>query len=139
MTHRFNFFRAGGIDQVSLSSAADMLALEELDQKLWVALAMPTKGIDIDPDTLSLLDGDGDGRVRVLDILAAVAWAKATFKKPDELLASAETVNWLSSSPAFSKIYIISVISERLAAARSTVCISSAAPVRPEPGADITR
>lgn len=92
MTHRFNFFRAGGIDQVSLSSAADMLALEELDQKLWVALAMPTKGIDIDPDTLSLLDGDGDGRVRVLDILAAVAWAKATFKKPDELLASAETV-----------------------------------------------
>ena len=40
----------GGVDQVSLRDGEDMLALAELDQKLWVALAMPTKGIDIDAD-----------------------------------------------------------------------------------------
>jgi len=92
MPHRFHFFRAGGVDQVSIQNGADMLALPELDQKLWVALAMPSKGIDIDSSTLTLLDNDGDGRVRVNDILAAVAWAKATFKRPEDLLASKDNV-----------------------------------------------
>jgi hypothetical protein len=92
MPHRFHFFRAGGVDQVSIQSGADMLALSELDQKLWVALAMPSKGIDIDTSTLALLDHDGDGRVRVNDILAAVEWAKATFKRPEDLLVGRDNV-----------------------------------------------
>jgi hypothetical protein len=41
MGHDWHFFRAGGVDQVSLRNGADVLALAELDQKLWVALAMP--------------------------------------------------------------------------------------------------
>jgi len=65
MGHRFHFFRAGGVDQVSLRDGADLLALPELDQKLWAALAMPTRGIDLDPETLGLLDADADGRIRV--------------------------------------------------------------------------
>jgi hypothetical protein len=92
MAHRFHFFRAGGVDQVSLRDGADLLALSELDQQLWVALAMPTRGIDIDPDTLRLLDHDGDGRVRVRDILAAIEWAKHTFERPADLLASEDAL-----------------------------------------------
>jgi hypothetical protein len=92
MPHRFHFFRAGGVDQVSIQNGADMLALPELDQKLWVALAMPSKGVDIDASTLALLDYDGDGRVRVNDILAAVEWAKATFKRPEDLLVGKDNV-----------------------------------------------
>jgi hypothetical protein len=92
MAHRFHFFRAGGVDQVSLRDGDDMLALSELDQKLWVALAMPTRGIDLDPETLTLFDDDKDGRVRVQDILSAVTWTKATFKKPGDLLASKDEV-----------------------------------------------
>ncbi|HTR49592.1 MAG TPA: hypothetical protein VMJ10_02730 [Kofleriaceae bacterium] len=92
MGHRFHFFRAGGVDQVSLRDGADMLALPELDQKLWVALAMPTRGIDIDQETLKLLDADGDGRIRVQDILATIAWAKTTFAEPGALLASEDAV-----------------------------------------------
>jgi hypothetical protein len=38
------FFRAGGFDQCS-STAARLLALKELDQKLWVALGCPTRGL----------------------------------------------------------------------------------------------
>jgi hypothetical protein len=86
MPHRFHFFRAGGVDQVSIRDGADMLALSELNQKLWVALAMPTRGIDIDPHTLALLDHDGDGRVRIRDILAAIEWAKTAFVRPSDLL-----------------------------------------------------
>src|SRR5258706_3078679 len=100
MAHRFHFFRAGGVDQVSLRGGADMLALGELDQKLWVALAMPTRGIDIDHETLTLFDGDSDGRVRVQDILAGIEWTKATFKQPGDLLASKAEVQLSAISDA---------------------------------------
>ena len=36
MSHKFKFFRAGGFEQVRIDTAADLLALKELDQKLWV-------------------------------------------------------------------------------------------------------
>ena len=88
MAHRFHFFRTGGVDQVSIRDGADLLALRELDQKLWVALAMPSRGIDVDPETLSLLDADGDGRIRVHDIVEAISWSESTFKQPGDLLTS---------------------------------------------------
>jgi hypothetical protein len=47
VSHRWHFFRAGGVDQVSLRSGDDLMALAELDQKLWVALAMPASGVDV--------------------------------------------------------------------------------------------
>jgi hypothetical protein len=92
MAHKWHFFRAGGVDQVSLRDGADILALEELDQKLWVALAMPTREVDLDPATLDTLDLAKDGRIRVQDILAAVQWIKNAFKDPGLLLASADQV-----------------------------------------------
>ena len=92
MTHRWHFFRAGGVDQVSLRDGRDVLALSELDQKLWVALAMPVKGVDIDAETLALIDLDHDGRIRVQDVLATVAWIKATFKNPDDVLKSKDQI-----------------------------------------------
>ena len=90
--HRWHFFRAGGVDQVSLRNADDLLALPDLDQKLWVALAMPTHGVDLDPTTLALIDLDNDGRIRVHDIKVAIAWIKATFKNPNDVLRSASEI-----------------------------------------------
>ena len=49
--------------------------LESLDQKLWVALACPTSGLEIDAQTLSLIDTDQDGRVRAGELIAAVKFA----------------------------------------------------------------
>jgi hypothetical protein len=92
MGHNFHFFRAGGVDQVSLRDGADMLALSELDQQLWVALAMPMTGVALEKETLALLDHDTDGRIRVRDVLAAIAWAKSTFAQPGDLLESDEQV-----------------------------------------------
>ncbi len=92
MAHQWHFFRAGGVDQVSLRDGADILALDQLDPKLWVALAMPTRDVDIDPATLDGLDADKDGRIRVQDILLAVSWIKTTFKDAGKLLAGADSV-----------------------------------------------
>jgi hypothetical protein len=83
--HRWTFFRAGGFDQVRLNTGADLMSLEQLDQKLWIALSCPTKGLEFDSRTLELLDADGDGRIRVPEIIEAVKWAGSILKNPDDL------------------------------------------------------
>ena len=85
MSHTFKFFRAGGFDQVRIDTAADLLALKELDQKLWVALSCPTKGIEFDARTLALIDSDNDGYIRAPELLAAIDWAAARLADPDVL------------------------------------------------------
>jgi len=87
--HRWTFFRAGGFDQVRLATGADLMALEQLDQKLWIALSCPTDGLEFDAKTLEMIDGDGDGRIRVPEILEAVKWLGSVLKNPDELTRGA--------------------------------------------------
>lgn len=85
MTHQWKFFRAGGFDQVRLDTAADLLNLKTLDQKLWVALACPTTGVEFDARTLALIDSDNDGRIRPPELLAAIDWAAAHLAEPEVL------------------------------------------------------
>ncbi len=84
-THRWRFFRAGGFDQVRIDSAADLLAIATLDQKLWVALSCPVKGIEFDARTLALVDDDHDGQVRAPELIAAVRWAGERLKTVEVL------------------------------------------------------
>ncbi len=90
--HKWAFFRAAGVEQVVLRNGADLLHLEDLDLKLWVALACPTKGLEFDARTLELLDSDGDGRIRVPEILAALRWCGEVFADPDDLLKGGDSV-----------------------------------------------
>jgi hypothetical protein len=83
--HSWKFFRAGGVDQVVLSTAEDLANLATLDQKLWVALACPAKGLEFDERTMELLDSDHNGRIRPPEILAAVEWLKDSLKDLGEL------------------------------------------------------
>src|SRR5450432_517891 len=86
MTHSSKFFRTGELDQVALETSADLLNLEHLDQKLWVALSCPVKGLELDEKTLALIDSDGDGRIRVPELIAAVKWAAARLNDASLLL-----------------------------------------------------
>ncbi len=90
--HRWSFFRAGGVDQVRLERGADILNLHQLDQKLWVALSCPVKGLEFDEQTLALLDSDHDGRVRVPEILEAVSWLGKVLKNADDLVKGQDGV-----------------------------------------------
>jgi hypothetical protein len=92
MSHTWKFFRAGGFDQVKLESGADLANLDQLDQKLWVALACPTRGLEFDNRTLDLIDTDKDGRVRVPEVIAAAKWATSLLKNPDDLLRGSPTL-----------------------------------------------
>jgi hypothetical protein len=88
MAHRFSFFTAGGSAQAKISDTSDLLGILELDQKLWTALAMPVTGVDLDAATLKLLDADGDARIRVFDIKAAITWLQGALKSPGDVLRS---------------------------------------------------
>jgi hypothetical protein len=90
--HTWKFFRAGGFDQVRLDTGADLMALDQLDQKLWVALACPTTGLEFDKATLAMIDTDKDGRIRAPELIAATKWAGSCLKNPDELLKSSPTL-----------------------------------------------
>ncbi|MCF7837640.1 MAG: hypothetical protein K9N49_03335 [Candidatus Marinimicrobia bacterium] len=80
--HTWRFFTTGGVSQPELRTADDLRHLPELDQKLWMALALPTQGTAIDPRTAVLLDTDGDGRIRPPEILAATRWLTDVLDNP---------------------------------------------------------
>jgi hypothetical protein len=90
--HRWRFHRIGGLDQVRLESADDLRNLGQLDQKLWVALACPTKGIEFDQATLALLDADKDGRVRVPEVVGAVRFSDLRLKDLGDLVKGKDTL-----------------------------------------------
>ncbi len=83
--HTWTFFRAGGLDQVLFDKADDFRNLRQLDQKLWVALTCPVKGLQFDSRTLELIDTDKDGRVRAPEVISTVEWACGLLKDPAEL------------------------------------------------------
>ncbi|MBU1436523.1 MAG: hypothetical protein KKF79_04090 [Gammaproteobacteria bacterium] len=90
MAHQWRFFRSGGFDQVKLDQIEDWQQLNQLDPKLWAALSCPVKGLEFDARTLSYLDTDNDGRVRIDEVKAAVTWALSALQTPQVLLSGHE-------------------------------------------------
>ena len=90
--YQWRFFRSGGFDQVRIETVDDLRHLGELDQKLWSVLACPTSGLEFDTRTLQLLDSDGDGRIRVPEILAATQWVCTVLKDPEVLFRGVDAL-----------------------------------------------
>ena len=76
----------GGVVRVNITSGEDIAHLGELDQKLWTVLSCPTKDLELDARTLQLIDTDGDGRVRVAEVVAAAQWLTSVLKDKDAIL-----------------------------------------------------
>lgn len=90
--HAWRFFCAGGFNQVKLETGADLMSLDQLDQKLWVALACPTTGLEFDPKTAALIDTDKDGRIRAPEVIAAAKWAGSMLKNPNDLVKGGDSL-----------------------------------------------
>lgn len=87
--HVWKFFRSGGLDQVMFRDGQDIACLEQLDQKLWVALSCPVRGLVFDVKTLELIDSDKDGRIRARELLTAIEWTIRRIKDPNDLMKGA--------------------------------------------------
>ncbi len=90
--HVWQFSRVGGVNRVNLESGRDLLALDQLDQKLWTVLSSPVYDLEIDAKTLELIDQDNDRRIRVPEVLAAVKWITSVINNPDDLLKEPQTL-----------------------------------------------
>ncbi|HET9240866.1 MAG TPA: hypothetical protein VFO10_26615 [Oligoflexus sp.] len=91
--HVWNYFRAGGVVQVELKTKADLLQLSQLDQKLWMALSMPTRGVHCDTRTLDLIDTDKDGHIRPPELIEAIQWLDKMLTDPGIILTEGGSVS----------------------------------------------
>ena len=77
----------GGVTRVKIQSGEDIRHLGELDEKLWTVLSCPTTGLEIDSESLRLMDSDGDGKLRVKEVQQAAGWLCSVLRDPEVLLA----------------------------------------------------
>jgi hypothetical protein len=90
--HAWKFRTKGGFTQVNIDTGADILALPELDPKLWAVLSAPVKTLDFDAKTLAFLDNNADGRIRVTEVKQAAAWLAEIVREPAVLTRGAATL-----------------------------------------------
>lgn len=74
MAYKFKFARIGGVTRVFINSADDIRHLGELDKKMWTVLSCPVKGLEIDEQSLKYMDANGDGSIRVDEVVAVSQW-----------------------------------------------------------------
>ena len=90
--HVWHFIQTSGLVQLKFTSIDDVLNLKELDQKLWVSLACPVKGLEFPEETLDVLDTDKNGRVRAPEILNAVEFIKKYIRNPEIIMKKGDTI-----------------------------------------------
>lgn len=88
--YNWTFANVGGVTRVKIQSGEDIRHLGELDEKLWTVLSCPTTGLEIDSESLRLMDSDGDGKLRVKEVQQAAAWLCSVLRDPEVLLAGKE-------------------------------------------------
>ncbi|MBO4732394.1 MAG: hypothetical protein J5597_06290 [Spirochaetaceae bacterium] len=90
--HSFHFMQNGGLIQAKITTIDDVLNLRDLDPKMWTALACPVKGLEFSEETLSVLDTDKNGRVRIPEILDAVEYIRKYFAKPEIIMEKGDSI-----------------------------------------------
>lgn len=84
--YAWSFENIGGSTRVKITTGADIAHLDELDPKMWTALSCPASGLEIDEKSLKYFDTDGDGKIRVNDVVATAKWVTSVIKDADLLL-----------------------------------------------------
>lgn len=90
--YEWKYCSLGGAVRVYLQSGEDIAHLEELDRKMWTALSAPVKNLEFDANTLALLDSDGDGHIRVDEIVSSAKWLCSALKDKDMILKGADSL-----------------------------------------------
>lgn len=88
MKYNWTFANVGGTTRVKIQSGEDIRHLGELDQKMWTVLSCPTTGLEINEESLKLIDLDGDGKLRVKEVIQTADWLCSVLRDPETLLAS---------------------------------------------------
>ena len=91
--YKWNFENVGGTTRVKITTGEDLMHLAELDPKMWTVLSCPLKGLEIDEKSLSYMDCDGDGKLRVNDVICTSKWVTGALKDADLLLEGKDSID----------------------------------------------
>ena len=103
--YKWHFVNIGGSARVRINSGDDIAHLSELDPKMWTVLSCPTTGLEIDDKSLKYMDCDGDGKLRVNDVIAVSQWITSVLKDNDLILKGADSIdiNFINTEDANGK------------------------------------
>ena len=90
--YKWEFENIGGSLRVKIASGADIAHLSELDPKMWTVLSCPVKGLEINEKSLSYIDLDADGKIRINDVVKTAEWITGVLKNPDLLLQGGDSI-----------------------------------------------
>ena len=92
-SYGWNFENIGGTTRVKITTGEDLKHLGELDPKMWTVLSCPVKGLELDEKSMSFMDLDGDGKIRINDVVSTSEWMTAAVKNADLLLEGADNID----------------------------------------------
>ena len=90
--YKWNFANVGGVTRVRIQTAEDLRHLGELDKKMWTVLSCPVNGLEISAESLQTMDIDGDGQLRLKEVVATAEWLCATLKDPQSLFEQKDAI-----------------------------------------------
>lgn len=90
--YKWEFSNIGGASRVKINSGEDIAHLGELDPTMWTVLSCPVQGLEIDSASLACIDTDGDGKIRVNDVVKTAEWAVSALTNADRLLEGASSI-----------------------------------------------
>ena len=91
--YKWDYENVGGTTRVKITTGEDIAHLSELDPKMWTVLSCPVKGLGIDEKSLEYMDCDGDGKLRINDVVATSQWITAALKNDDLLVEGKDCVS----------------------------------------------
>ena len=90
--YKWSFANVGGTTRVRIETADDLRHLGELDKKMWTVLSCPVAGLEISEESLKAMDLDGDGKLRVKEVVAAAERLCNTLKDPETLFTQKDEI-----------------------------------------------
>ena len=128
--YKWEFENIGGTTRVRITSGDDIRHLSELDPKMWTVLSCPVKGLEISEKSLSYMDTDGDGKLRVNDVIAVSQWLTGVLKNADLILEGKDNIalaDFNQENELGKKLYNASVqILKNLGKAEEVISIADA-------------
>ncbi|MBR5070213.1 MAG: hypothetical protein IKX25_12525 [Bacteroidales bacterium] len=90
--YKWKFARIGGVTRVYISSAEDIKHLDELDKKMWTVLSCPVSGLEIDEQSLKYMDTNGDGHIRIDEVIGVSKWLCKVLKDLQPVVEGKDTL-----------------------------------------------
>ena len=91
--YKWEYSSIGGSSRVKISTGEDLAHLDELDPKMWTVLSCPVTGLEIDSKSLAYMDCDGDGKLRVNDVICTSKWLSGAVKDLNVLTAGTDSMD----------------------------------------------